>query len=36
MFVPQSRRDKAVRTFTQRLMSRPVGKRVVKTLAARQ
>ncbi|GKQ39192.1 FAD-dependent monooxygenase [Streptomyces sp. A012304] len=36
MFVPQSRRDKAVRTFTQALTSRPGGKRVMKTLAARQ
>ncbi|AQW56487.1 FAD-dependent monooxygenase [Streptomyces violaceusniger] len=36
MFVPQSHRDKAVRTFTQRLTSHPVGKRLMKTLAARQ
>ncbi len=36
MFVPQSGRDKAIRTFTQSLMSRPIGKRVMKALAARQ
>ncbi|MGW3952116.1 FAD-dependent monooxygenase [Streptomyces sp. NPDC004752] len=36
MFVPQTRRDKAVRTFTQKLMSRPAGKRLMMSLAARQ
>lgn len=35
-FVPQNRRDKVVRTFTERLMGRPVSKRVMKALFARQ
>ncbi|MFJ8002326.1 FAD-dependent monooxygenase [Streptomyces sp. NPDC096310] len=36
MFVPQSRRDKAVRAFTQKLAVLPAGKRVLTSLAARQ
>lgn len=36
MFVPQSSKDKALRTLTQTLLSRPAGKRVMKKLAARQ
>ncbi|MFD5258300.1 FAD-dependent monooxygenase [Streptomyces bobili] len=34
MFVPQSRRDMALRGLTQKLTSNPVGKRAMKTLVA--
>ncbi|WP_151769534.1 FAD-dependent monooxygenase [Streptomyces abyssomicinicus] len=36
MFVPQNRKDKALRTIMQSLVSRPLGKRVMTALAARQ
>lgn len=36
MFVPQSRRDKAMRTVMQGVLSRPLGKRLMQTLMARQ
>lgn len=35
MFVPQTRRDKLVRTLTQRVLGRATGKRLLKTLSAR-
>lgn len=35
MFVPQTRRDKVVRTLTQRVLGGSAGKRVIKTLTAR-
>ncbi len=36
MFVPQRRRDKAVRTFTQTLLRHPFGRRVMKPLVTRR
>ncbi|MER5886154.1 FAD-dependent monooxygenase [Streptomyces sp. NPDC001941] len=36
MFVPQTRRDKALRTVTQNLLGNGTGKRVLKAVAARQ
>ncbi|MGW0791709.1 FAD-dependent monooxygenase [Streptomyces sp. NPDC002911] len=36
MFVPQNRRDKALRTVIQTLVSKPGGKRAMKALAAKK